>query len=172
MKRQYLGNTKDSFKWDYHDYLTREFGCSTLNVVLMMTKDYESPGHGKGPPGNYPASDKVLELCRDLRNQRTPAMLRCLPKRTGAEYSVELYKAGCHFPEPGRWDYFEGLRGGKKQVVLVDPDVGFEPPKSYSEKHVRFDEVERIVQRISSGTVVSIFQDLLYKDAGQQWKRI
>ena len=27
MKRQYLGDSKDSFKWDYHPFLVDALGC-------------------------------------------------------------------------------------------------------------------------------------------------
>ena len=37
MKLQYLGDSKDSFKWDYHDYLATSLKFSTLKVIFMMT---------------------------------------------------------------------------------------------------------------------------------------
>ena len=39
MKLQYLGDSKDSFKWDYHDFLVAELGYPLLNIALMMTPD-------------------------------------------------------------------------------------------------------------------------------------
>jgi hypothetical protein len=33
MKRQYLGNSRDHFKWDYHDQLVRALGADELQVV-------------------------------------------------------------------------------------------------------------------------------------------
>ena len=175
MNKQYLGNSKDSFKWDYHDFLTRGLGYSTLNVVLMMTQDDES-GDGKDSPEDYPARDEVVKLCRDLRKSRDPALLHCLPERTGAAYSVELHKGDCCFTtasrqEASRQEYFEGFRGDEDQVVLVDPDVGFEPQKC-TERHVRFCEIDRIVRQISNESVVSVFQAFSREDADGQYKRI
>ena len=161
MNIQYLGNSKDSFKWDYHDFLTRKLGYSTLNVVLMMTQDED-----------YPARDEVVKLCRDLRKSRDPALLHCLPERTGAAYSVELHKGDCCFTTASRQEYFEGFRGDKDQVVLVDPDIGFEPQKKCTERHVRFCEIDRIFRQISNESVVSVFQDLIMKKPGEQYERI
>lgn len=35
MKRQYLGDAKDAFKWDYHDYLVSELNCPALVFALI-----------------------------------------------------------------------------------------------------------------------------------------
>ncbi len=36
MKRRYLGDAKDAFKWDYHDHLMRALGYAELEVVLTQ----------------------------------------------------------------------------------------------------------------------------------------
>ena len=158
MKEQYLGDSRDSFKWDYHDRLTRALGYSQLNIVLMMTEN-DKTSHGKRKPTDYPARDEVLNLCRELKKNRNIQLLRSLPEKTGAAYSVELHNCDHIFTATSRRDYFEGFSGSKDQVVFVDPDTGFEPEKSrYCEKHVQFCEVNRVVEQISSESVVSIFQ--------------
>jgi hypothetical protein len=35
MKRQYLGDSKDSFKWDYLDFMTRTLGFHYFQVVWI-----------------------------------------------------------------------------------------------------------------------------------------
>ena len=136
MKREHLGDAKDRFKWDYHDHLTRKLGYSTLNVVLMMTDDDDTP-HGSSPPGDYPASDGVLELYRKLRHKRCPALIGRLPGKTGSSYSVEFHKGNPPFRDcrEYRREYFDGFKGDKDQVVFVDPDTGFEPPGGGDERH-------------------------------------
>ena len=37
MKLQYLGDSKDAFKWDYLDFLTKQMGMSELLIVPMLT---------------------------------------------------------------------------------------------------------------------------------------
>lgn len=166
MKRQYLGDAKDSFKWDYHDHLTRELGYPTLNIVLMMNDD-DGTTQGCSPPERYPANNGVLALCRELRGKRKnrccPALIDQLPMKTNSSYSVEFHN-DCHkrshpFSISNRREYFDGFRGDKDQVVLVDPDIGFEPLKSsYDERHVRFREINRIAEQISGISAVSVFQ--------------
>jgi hypothetical protein len=54
MKRQYLGDSKDSFKWDYHDFMTRTLGFHYFQVVWMMTPD-DKGSHGQTVPERFPA---------------------------------------------------------------------------------------------------------------------
>ena len=60
MKRQYLGDSKDCFKWDYHDHLMSAHGCKILTILLMMTPDDKS-NDGKTKPDLFPAR---TEKCR------------------------------------------------------------------------------------------------------------
>ena len=39
MKLQYLGDSKDSFKWDYHHFLMEALGYSQLTIAWMLTPD-------------------------------------------------------------------------------------------------------------------------------------
>ena len=165
MKKQYLGDSKDSFKWDYHDYLTRKLGYAQLNIVLMMTD-------GAKRPEDYPAKEEVLNLCHELKENPYRELLRSLPGRTGAEYSVELHKGNQVFTNTRRRDYFEGFSSGKNQVVFLDPDTGFEPEKSYSEAHVKFSEIKRIIEQVTEGSVVSVYQDLIRKNPDKHYNYI
>lgn len=60
MKLQYLGDSKDSFKWDYHDYLIRELGYPVLVIGLMLTPD-DDTNHGQSDPSQYPAQTKCFK---------------------------------------------------------------------------------------------------------------
>ena len=158
MKTQYLGDAKDSFKWDYHDYVTHALGFSQLTLVLMLTED-DTSADGQKPPEHYPARAEVVQFCHTLQKHRTLRWLRRLPEQTGGAYSVALHNGSRRFTADSRRMYFEGMQGNVNQVVFVDPDTGFEPENSrYSEKHVRFCEVNRLVEQISPESVVSVFQ--------------
>ena len=158
MKLQYLGDAKDSFKWDYHDYVTHTLGFPQLTLVLMLTED-DTTTDGQKPPEYYPARAEVVRFCHALQQHRTLRWLRRLPEQTGAPYSVALHKGSRRFTADSRHAYFEGLQGDVNQVVFVDPDTGFEPESSrYSEKHVRFCEVNRLVEQITTESVMSVFQ--------------
>ena len=165
MKEQYLGDSKDSFKWDYHDYLTRKLGYSQLNIVLMMTD-------GNKKPEGYPAKEEVLNLCHELKKNPYRELLRSLPEKTGAAYSVELHNGDRIFTATSRRDYFEGFSDSKDQVVFVDPDTGFEPEKSCSEAHVKFSEIKRIIEQVTRDSVVSVYQDLIRKNPDEYYNSV
>lgn len=78
MKHQYLGDSKDSFKWDYHHFLVEELGYSQLKVAWMMTPDDHGPD-GKMSPERFPARPEILAFCNRLRSYREPSLLSELP---------------------------------------------------------------------------------------------
>jgi hypothetical protein len=74
MKRQYFGDSKDCFKWDYHHYLVDALGYRQLQIVLMMTPDDDGPAGGT-PPEHFPARLELLNFCNDLQqNSRTSGL--------------------------------------------------------------------------------------------------
>jgi hypothetical protein len=79
VKLQYLGDSKDSFKWDYDDYLTSELRRRRLNVALMLTPDDEG-NHGKTKAEWFPARKPILNFCRDLRSDRSTERIKALPR--------------------------------------------------------------------------------------------
>lgn len=157
MKLQYLGDSKDSFKWDYHDFLISELGYSSLNIVLMMTLD-DGSSHGRSHPSLFPARPEIINFCHDLRQSRSIENIKTLPIKSGASYEVSLHKSGAHINNSNRNKYFSGFNDSKDQLVFVDPDIGFEPEKSCSEKHVRYIDISRIIKQVSNESVVSVFQ--------------
>lgn len=170
MKRQYLGDSKDSFKWDYLHFLVDKLGYSQLKIAWMMTPDDDGP-HGSTPPERFPARKEVLQFCNNLRSARDPALLSGLPATTGAHYAVSL-----HTPEDlnrgNRNSYFSGVESGPDQVPFLDPDNGLEPERSFSEKHVLYSEVDRIIRTMSPGSVVTVFQHFRRKQFHDDFARI
>ncbi|MCK5145910.1 hypothetical protein KAR48_04090 [bacterium] len=157
MKLQYLGDSKDSFKWDYHDFLVSELGYSLFNIALMMTPD-DGGNDGKTHPSAFPARDEVIEFCHYLRKNRSIDSIKVLPQKTGASYQIELHKNGQYISNSNRSEYFSGLNSVVRQVMFLDPDNGFEPEKSITEKHVSYKDISSILEQVSSNTIISIFQ--------------
>ncbi len=157
MKRQYLGDSKDSFKWDYHDYLTASLGYPTLNIMLMLTPDDESKD-GETHPDLFRSRKPVLNFCRDLKKQRNIQFIKELPVATNSKYLVELHKEETYLTTRNRNDYFSGICAEPQQVLFLDPDNGFEPEKSNSEKHVLYSDVSFILKQLSPEAVISVFQ--------------
>ena len=65
MKLQYLGDSKDSCTWDYHDYLTDALGFELLNILLMMTPD-DNTNEGKTKPDRFPARREIIKFTDDF----------------------------------------------------------------------------------------------------------
>jgi len=157
MKRQYLGDSKDSFKWDYHDYLTAALGYPTLNVMLMLTPDDQS-NDGETHPDLFPSREAVLNFCRDLKRERNIQFIKKLPAATNSKYLVELHKEETYLTTRNRNEYFSDISAELRQVIFLDPDNGFEPEKSYNEKHVLYSDVDTILEQMAPATVISVFQ--------------
>lgn len=171
MKTQYLGDSKDSFKWDYLDFLANELDYSLLNIILMMTPDDKS-NHGKTHPKLFPARNDIIEFCNDLRNERDVNLIKSLPCRTNSKYRVNLHNEDRYITNQNRKTYFSGLSSKEDQLLFVDPDIGFEPEKSVSEKHILYSDLSQIMAQISEESVVSVFQHFRREPFNKSFNRI
>ncbi len=157
MKRQYLGDSKDSFKWDYLHFLIEAIGYALLKIVWMMTPDDHGPDGGTAPE-LFPARPEILKLCKCLKESRDPGLLADLPAKTSTRYMVNLYKPDTILMNTNRETYFADLPNGPDQVLFLDPDNGFQPERKFNEKHILYDEVEWILQKAPPPSVVTVFQ--------------
>ena len=157
MKLQYLGDSKDSFKWDYHDFLVSHLGYPTLKLALMMTPD-DHGSDGQSHPSLFPARKEIIEFCHDLRRSRSIKAIKDLPKKSGAAYEVLFHKNGVQLNSANREEYFSAVDSLDDQLIFLDPDNGFEPEKSCSEKHVAYRDISLILDQVSNNSVVSVFQ--------------
>lgn len=171
MKRQYLGDSKDSFKWDYHDYLTSALGYPMLNVTLMLTPD-DGTNDGETHPELFAAREAVLTFCRDLKKQRNIQLIQKLPSATGSKYIVELHKEEAYLTTRNRKDYLSDFFAETRQVLFLDPDNGFEPERSNNEKHVLYSDVEAILKQLSPEAVISVFQHFRRRSFDKDFARI
>jgi hypothetical protein len=154
MKLQLLGDSKDSFKWDYHDWLASELRCRQLTIALMLTPN-DGSGDGRTKAETFPARTAVLRFCRDLQGRPDIEQIKQLPDYTGGSYKVALHK-------PNDWPlvrsgYFSGFEAACDQLVFIDPDNGFEPEKSCGECHVAYDDVARVLGQLNDNSIISIF---------------
>lgn len=171
MKLQYLGDSRDSFKWDYHDFLVTQLGNPILNIVLMMTPNDKS-NDGKSHPKLFPARNEVIEFCEGLRTEMTIESIKSLPTKTKASYKINLHKNGSYFTDSNRKDYFSGVSKEEDQLLFLDPDNGFEPEESCNEKHVKYSDIAYLLEQISDHTVISVFQYFRRKSFVDDFTRI
>ena len=171
MKKQYLGDSKDSFKWDYLDYLTNGLYYPLLNVALMLTPD-DNSNQGKTSPERFPSRKEVIDFCRVLKKQRDFQLIKKLPKSTGSKYLVDLHKDENYLTSDNRKEYMTDISSEKRQVLFLDPDNGFEPEKSRNEKHVLYSDVVAILKHVSEEAVILIFQHFRYISFNKDYARI
>jgi len=171
MKLQYLGDSKDSFKWDYHDYLTNALGFNLLNILLMMTPD-DQTNEGKTKPDWFPARNEIIEFCHELRAERDISRIKLLSSKCGNDYVTNLHKPENYISKNNRNSYCSGISNHCDQVVFLDPDNGMEPERKFSEKHVRYSEIPFILGQISENSVISVFQHFRRKKFRDDFARI
>ena len=117
MKLQYLGDLKDSFKWDYHEFLASALKYPLLNIALMMTPDDKS-NDGKSHPSRFPARDEIIDFCNALRFSRTIELIKELPVKTKGSYRIEFHNSYTYFMN--RREYFAKLNSVEKQALLLE----------------------------------------------------
>jgi hypothetical protein len=171
MQTRFLGDAKDSFKWHYHDYLASRLALPRLAIALLMNPDgANSPGRTR--PEEFPADPCVLDLCRDLRKSKDVEEIKALPGHTGADYEVLLHRGSELLSNQSRRHYFADLDASCDQLVLLDPDNGFEPEKSCTTQHVRYEDVSQVLDQLTEGSVISVFQHFRYVTFADDYARI
>lgn len=165
MKCQFLGDSKDSFKWDYLHFLTENLGCNHLKIAWMMTPDDNSE-QGKTKHTDFPARPEILELCKELRATRAPFLLERLPSQCGAQYEVSFHGLNEYFTKDGRTQYFRELTVARGGLLFLDPDNGFKPDKSFEAAHVAYDEIAGLLERNPTAliTVFHHFRRVKFQD--------
>jgi hypothetical protein len=183
MKLQYLGDSKDCFKWDYHDFLASALKVPTLDVIFMITPDDDGLD-GATPPTLYRAKESIINFCYYIReclklgvfgmNRESDFYNRMkhLPQFTCANYNVVIHRQHQHFYYKVRSDYFSNLPCNNSKLVFIDPDNGFEPEKSCGNKHVSYNEINILLDQLPQDAVISVFHHFRRIPFVNDFKRI
>lgn len=171
MKRQYLGDSKDSFKWDYLHALVDALGYDRLRIAWLWTPDDHGPD-GRTDPERFPARPEILDLCQRLRAKRDPGLVADLPLLTRARYTVAIHESQTLFTPGTRAAYLANLRPEPREVLFFDPDNGFEPEKTCTDKHLAYVELDQILRRAPKDFVAVIFQHHRRKKFSADFARI
>lgn len=168
MKPQYLGDSKDAFKWDYLNFLTGEMCAKYLNYVAMWTCN-DGTKHGMTAPEDFPAEKHILEFCRALRSvgggppaEACKKIHELMRSDYSDHYELRMHKEGGVFDKTKRGDYFGSVALEPRQILFFDPDVGFEPGNA-SEKHICYSDIANIWKQVKDrgleeSTVLVVFQ--------------
>jgi len=171
MKLQFLGDSKDCFKWDYHDFLMRELGYEIFTIAFMLTKD-EKNSHGQTKAEIFPADRHIVDFCDTLKKKKDPNLVANLPNITGAAYKVHIHRPSTYLTSFNRYPYFQDINAAPNQIFFLDPDNGFEPEKSSSEKHVTYQDIHHVLDQAHEDTLVSVFHHFRRIRFTEDYRRI
>ncbi|MDD2540964.1 MAG: hypothetical protein PHH28_07955 [Desulfuromonadaceae bacterium] len=171
MKLQYLGDSKDSFKWDYHDFLANTLKVPSLDVLFMMTPD-DGGDDGKTHPSLFPARRAILNFCHGVRSSRSVEKVKLLPQFTNAKYQLNIHRKEEHFSHQNRREYFGAVPCNSVKLLFLDPDNGFEPEKSCGEKHISYKDIHNLLCQLPNEAVISVFHHFRRISFTTDFKRI
>ena len=170
MKLQYLGDSKDAFKWDYLDFLVKSLNMGSkeykLLVVPMLT-DSDNTKQGQTDPSEFSSSKEVQKFCVYLQNKRELKKIKELSSYTNSDYDIYIHKEKCHEKEEWfvnndsfRRTYFPNISKGGKTVLFLDPDKGFETKhlKNTKEHHVKYCDIKNIYNDAKKDDIIVVFQ--------------
>lgn len=156
--------------------LTSQAHCnlqiSASRQPVLTANNAISARCGGSKATGYPASAKVIKHCQTLSENRVLSDLRRLPQVTSSDYEVRLHSEEYFSDQDSRIDYFGGFSSDIDQIVLIDPDNGLEPRKSYSDKHLLYSELDYVLGQVSERSVISVFQHFRRKPFEQDFSEI
>ncbi len=137
--------------------------------ITMLTPDVSNQGCGRTSLSRAKAGTKRRELVEFLEaclreGRRDVGLIQGFMSRSPLLSGIDLviYGEDQYLTREGRGEYFENIATDllDRSLILVDPDVGLEVPsmRRREEQYVRYDEILSIYQRMTSSSVLMIFQ--------------
>jgi len=165
MKNQYFGDRNDFFKYDLVLTLIEKIdNLKHFTFIPMLTED---DGRGDGNLIKYDGSrrkdlEDFLKNCIK-RQDRNIKNLRAFMSSYNIEYYP--YRDTEHFSHKKRRQYFNDVESSflNESVILIDPDNGFEVKSIRSgngHKYLKYDELNKICVRMSSSSLVLVYQHI------------
>lgn len=171
MNRIYFGDTRDLFKFDLVRHIMKAGPAfDSFTFVPMLTGMDEGPNGKKSPRKDLAKAKKAGKA--GSQNQDLVAQMERLQEidddldyfqHIRGYFNKEQILAHIFcdqkFSHGDRSRYFKHLltRIPKKTLLFLDPDIGLEESRP-SEKHLLFEEVKRIADRMDNHSVLMIYQ--------------
>ena len=172
MKKQYLGDVRDLFKYDLiQQILKRVSSLQKFTFIPMLTKNEPKSGDGnkrnfvrarkKGRPGTN--NEKLMDVLKKYKgmyvNERDFTEIEMHFKSEGIEILLYEDKGREYFDHRTRGEYFKNIPESllHKSLVFVDPDIGLQINNS-AEKHLLYKEVQHLYDRIGKDSILMIYQ--------------
>lgn len=166
MKLQYLGDSRDAFKWDLlHWICTRSSPrFDELVFVPMLTPDIETSNDGRTPHRWFDCRDFIRPFVVSLK--REPRLLNRVSGLGSIEPNaphlrVSLFAASKYIgPGNGRAEYWVGFEPEKLEntLVFLDPDNGFETKTQNGRKWIRHSEMKQLLSSLPKTSAAVVYQ--------------
>jgi len=173
MKKQYLGDVRDLFKYDLIQQILK--GTSSLQkftFIPMLTENESKSGDGnkrnfarakkKGRPGtNNEELMKVLKKYKEMdANKRDFTEIELHFKLEGIDMLLYKDKRHEYFDHrTGDDEYFKNIPENllHTSLVFVDPDIGLQI-KNSTKKHLLYPEVKYLYDHMDKDSILMIYQ--------------
>jgi hypothetical protein len=171
VKLQYLGDSRDAFKWDLLHWLCTRASppFSELLFVPLLTPDDAVPSDGRTSHARFPARPEIASFVAKL--QKDVAGLGAVRELGNVEpdsaFAVSIHAPTRFVPEGAkRTDYWRELvpAAHPNCLVFLDPDNGFEIKTSKAEKWVRDAEVKWLLDGLPETSAVAVYQQWPHRD--------
>ncbi len=165
MRLQFLGDSRDAFKWDLLQWLVTRAQppFSQLLFVPMLTPDVPGSRHGRTPAARFPARPVVLDFVGQLRGtpEGVEAVRRLGRIEAGSTFEVRIHAPRSFVPEgPARPQYWQDLEpaGLENTLVFLDPDNGFETKSQKGDRWVLDAEIHHLLNALPASSAVVVYQ--------------
>ena len=167
MKLQYLGDSRDAFKWDLLHWICTRSSPSfdKLAFVPLLTPDIEGSNEGRTPAHLFECRCFVHSFVASLKDKpRSLARIETLgtaePNVTPFHVSVVFGTKKFTGSGKRRAEYWSGFEPEEfsNSVVFFDPDNGFETKTRRGEKWIRHTELKDLFSRLPETSVAVVYQ--------------
>ena len=163
MKNQYFGDRRDYFKYEVLERLAAGLTEMQQLTCLWMLTPPDGTGQGHVPFTPDPELPDLTGFFRSRLNSADPGQIRV--GKMGAYFEGRPFGFFSYrddredFGPATRSEYFTSVpdEALRRAVVFFDPDNGMEPGRA-TEKHLRFEELARVLARMDAASVAVVFQ--------------
>lgn len=165
MKRQYLGDKRDLFKFDLIEKFIRKIKAIKRFTYILMLTDFDDihKNHGNQRDFKNAIGIKNKGLIALFENYGSQINFDKI-KRYFKKFidDVEIYEED--FRDENRIQYFKNIPQDRlsKSLIFVDPDIGLQS-KSPSEKHILYWEVSYLYDQMDKDSLLIIYQHSTHK---------
>ena len=173
MKKQYLGDVRDLFKYDLIQHILKEISSLRKFAFIPMLTENEGSESGDGNKRDFARAKKkkkpgtgngdlmrVLEKYKEIgENKRDFTEIEKYFKSKDIKMLLYKEKGREYFEHSPTDDYFKNIPKSllHKSLLFVDPDIGLQIEKS-TKKHVLCREVNYLYSHMDEDSILMIYQ--------------